>query len=175
MSDITTKLERLFDLDHQIEIAEAALAILKAEKERLETLELPALFADARQSKVTLDNGATALRSLMARGSLPKEPDERQLALIWLTDHGYGPLIEAKVIASWSRGHRGKAIEEYQRLRGDNSAKVILDEGMHHTTLGKQMKDRIQHGLPVPMSLLGISIIPRVRFTKRGNGDDPHS
>lgn len=169
MTDIPTKLERLFALDAEIDQAEAALKTLKSEKERLETQELPALFADQRVQRWTMDNGAQAIKSLVASGSLPKEPEQRQQALQWLDANDYGGMLEAKVVASWNRGHRDRAKTEYNRLRGDNSVKVIYEEGMNHMTLGKQMKERIQRGLAVPMSLLGISIIPRVRFTTRGN------
>lgn len=155
-------------VDGNIERLTEELAQQTARKSRLETELLPALFAEAGITQLKTDDGATAKLGLVASGSLPKDPEKRQKAIEWLVANGYGELVEAKVVASWSRGDREKAEGLYEQLRGDNSAKLALDESVNHMTLGKLAKDRIQSGEEVPLDTLGVSVISRVRFTSRG-------
>jgi hypothetical protein len=151
----------------QIEQVEKEFERLKGVRQRLERETLPQLFAEAGIKSIELDDGSRITLSTMAEGSLPKEPAIRAEALAWLVANGYENLIECKVTASWSRGDREKAQAEAQRLQALGSAKVLLDEGIHHSTLGARMRDRVVEGLETPLTLLGVAVFPRARFTKR--------
>lgn len=167
--------ERLRDAAENLRRVYAALetaanqtAELTAEKTRLETDVLPALFAEAGISEFTTDDGIKVKLGLVANGSLPKDPALRKLAIEWLVGAGYEDIIESKVVASWTRGDRPKAETLFQTLRGDNSAKTTLDDSVHPMTLAKIAKDRVQSGQEVPLATLGVSVMSRARITNRG-------
>lgn len=162
--------ELLRQVNDRIETLTEQLAFQTAEKTRLETDTLPALFAEAGITELKTKDGAKVKVGLVAAGSLPKEPEKRQAAIQWLVENGYGELIESKVTASWSRGDREKAEKLFEQLRGDNSAKLTMDDSVNHMTLGALAKRRVQEGSEVPLETLGVSVISRARFTSKGAG-----
>lgn len=157
--------EELRVTDTAIEDLTEQLALLTAQKTRLEIETLPALFAEAGITELRTENGDRLKMGLMASGSLPKDPEKRKLAIEWLAANGYNDVIESKVTASWARGDREKAEGLYEQLRGDNSMKLSLDDSVNHMTLGKLAKERVQSGQEIPLDTLGVSVISRVRFT----------
>lgn len=165
---LKTAVQELLDVDANIEALTSTLATLTAQKTRLEVEELPALFAEAGVTEIRTETGDRAKLGLVASGSLPKDPERRKEAIDWLVANGYGELVEAKVTASWARGDREKAVAIFDRLKGDNSVKLSLDDSVNHMTLGKLAKDRVQGGLEIPLDTLGVSVISRVRFTTKG-------
>lgn len=54
-----------------------------------------------------------------------------------------------------------------ERLRGDNSAKVSMDETIHHTTLQAMVRQRLKDCLPIPLETLGITVLDSVKLVKR--------
>lgn len=165
---LKARVSELQAVDENIERLTEELALQTANKTRLETEVLPALFAEAGITQLKTEDGATAKLGLVASGSLPKDPEKRRQAIEWLASNGYNDVIESKVTASWARGDREKAEGLFEQLRGDNSAKLSLDDSVNHMTLGKLAKERVQSGQEVPLDTLGVSVISRVRFTSRG-------
>jgi len=113
---MATALERLKDAvallrrtDDTIETIINSLAVCTAQKTRLETETLPALFAEAGITQLKTEDGATVKVGLVAAGSLPKDPEARAAAIKWLEENGYNEVVEAKVVASWARGDKAKA------------------------------------------------------------------
>jgi len=157
----------LRDLMDRIDQVTALLDGLNDKRKTLERNVLPEMFAEAGLKSIKLEDGSTVTLSTLAEGSLPKDPETRAAAIEWLATHGYENLIENKVVSSWARGDREIAKAEYERLVGLGSAKVTLDEGINPKTLGARMRDRIVAGEPTPLDLLGITVFPRCRFTKR--------
>jgi hypothetical protein len=166
------KVVELRSIDRQLERIEVETKLLKEKKNELEIIILPALFAEEGVRGVELLDGGMAKLSTSAAGSLPKEPDKRALAIEWLVANGYGEFIENKVTASYNKAERDKALALYDLARRDNSAKVTLDEGLNHMTLGKLCKDRVVGGEEVPLELLGVTVLPRVKITKMGIVED---
>jgi len=167
-----TAVETLIAVNRQIKETESALERLKGQKNELEVDTLPAIFAEEGIRSLELPTGGKAKLGTKAAGSLPKEPDKRWAAIEWLSGAGYADLIEAKVTASWNKAEREKAIEAFNQLRGDNSAKVVLDEGVNHMTLGRICKERVVSGLETPLELLGVTVLPRVTITNSGATND---
>jgi hypothetical protein len=175
LQDLKSELNSLEHIEETISDLTRRLDGLKREKNQLETQVLPGLYQLLGCRSMTTDSGRTAKLGLVATGKLPSDPEERQEAIDWLVAEGYEGNIEAKVTASWSRGDRAKALALVQQLRQDNSVKLTLDEGVHWKTLGKLMKDRIIGGQEVPADMVGVEVLPRVRFTQpqaRGENHD---
>lgn len=166
---LNSALADLTGLNEEITQLEARLAILNAAKDALERGTLIEVFNEADIREVVYNpTGRKAKRELVMTGGLNKNPDERPLAIQWICDAGYEDTIENKVVGSWTRGDRQKALTEYNRLRSvDNAAKVSFEEGIHPSTLKKIIRERLVGGVEVPMTLLGVDVTSRVRFVKR--------
>jgi hypothetical protein len=166
--DLKEAAEELAAINRKIELAAEATTRLNERKGELEKTILPDLFQQAGVKSIKLENGATVTLSIMAEGSLPKDPEKRKQALEWLVANGYEDFIEVSVTASFVKGHHSHAVEVYEKLRTDNQAKVALEEGIHPMTLKSQIKKRVSEGGETPLDLLGIAVFPRARFTKKG-------
>lgn len=158
--------------DAAVTEAEEVLSAAKVTRRELQEQVLPALFAAEGVSAVDITGGARALLSTVATGSLPKDPVIRGQAMTWLIEEGYADLVKTEVVAAWGRGHHDEAVSLYQRLRGDNTASVSMDETVAHNTLGALVKGRLADGLPTPTELLGITVMPVVKLTKKGTRNE---
>lgn len=163
----------------QVEL-ETQLAATKALRHEAQTVQLPELFDRFEMPEVTSNSGAKAIKKLDVSGSLPKvgekdtpaeaaENKRRREAAIVLADSEYewGPFIKSKVTAQFDKGDREKALAAYRLLRGDNSAVVDIDEGIHAQTLCAQVRKRLSEGKSVALDVLGVTAIPSVLLTKK--------
>jgi hypothetical protein len=163
--------EELHQVMMHIEQTNKMLETLEDSRKRLERSVLPELFHEAGIRQLVLRDGSVVTLTTLAEGSLPKDPAQRAEAIEWLVANGYEELIECKVVSSWARGDRTVAEAEARRLAALGNAKVAFEEGIHPRTLGARMRDRVVEGRPTPLTLLGITVFPRARFTKTTNGE----
>ena len=159
--------------------AEAALALARAEKERLETSVLPEIFRRERVKEATHENGAKAKIATKMVGSLPKAeefPEARADCIGWFVTNGYQDAVKAVVTAKWGKGEYEAAHREYERLRGDNSAVVSIKEDIHHQTYAKMIHEHVKGGGEADLTMLGVELIQRVSFSSKaatmGEGDN---
>lgn len=157
---------QLRDVEDNIRRLESELERSQESRKTLERQVIPDMMAEAGIKSFTLEDGSTIKLTVLAEGSLPKDPTARAAAIEWLVANGYADLIENKVTSSWARGERDAAQTEYQRLVARGDAKVSIDEGIHFKVLGARMRDRVVAGLPTPLTDLGITVFQRARFTK---------
>jgi len=164
--------QSLKDVNTKIGYTTATLDGLNHLKQQLECNLLPELFAEVGIQNLTTDDGSRLMLSVRAAGTLPKAQEARQKAIEWLVANGLGDLVECTLRASWARGDRETAEQALLLVRGIGSTpNASLDEGVNPATLGKVAKDRIAAGQECPLDLLGIVLMPRVRFTTTRTGD----
>lgn len=170
----------LLQAEKDVKTLEEELDKAKAYKRELETAILPDVFGNADQREATSSNtGAKAKAGLHVSGSLPKVDEKaseeeqalqaqaREAAIALATEYGWGPLIKSTVTAAYDKGDREKALELYQKLRGDNSVILKIDETIHAQTLASQARIRIKEGKAVNTAVLGLTVLPAVTLTKR--------
>lgn len=170
----------LAELDRQETLLEEQLRATKALRQRLETDVLVTLFDRFEQPKVTSNSGAEAKKSLRITGSLPKVGDkdtpeeasrhaaQRKAAIELAISYGWTPFIKTEVTAQYDKGDYEKAKAVFELLRADNSATVDMTEGIHHTTLQAQVRQRIREGKSVQLDVLGVQAMPAVTLVKKG-------
>lgn len=150
----------------EIELDEA-----KAEKLRLERIELPPLFLAARVVKIELPNGAQAKKDQYAYARLAKSGPARQAMLDWLVSVREDDAIKAVVTASWGKGEYEVAKVFYESIRRDARAKVTLEEDVHWRSLERIVLEQVKRGAAVPLDEIGATFGDHVTITK--NPVDP--
>jgi hypothetical protein len=85
--------EKLRDVNIKIGYVNETSAKLSEEKERLEVVVLPELFAEAGVVGLELGDGSKLKLSSVASGSLPKEEDARKKAIALVVEYGWENLI----------------------------------------------------------------------------------
>jgi hypothetical protein len=165
---LSASLAELAEIDSTIEALNLRIKELSERKDTLEKTTLPDLFNEAELREAVYEpTGQKAKRTLVATGSLQKDPILRPQAIDWLVGAGYEESFENTLTASYARGDRAHALEVLARLRADNSAKVDFKEDINHMTLKKIARERITRGEPIPLTLLGVDVVTRVKFFKR--------
>jgi hypothetical protein len=154
----------------RVEQAEAELSEAKAFLFHLKTQVVPEVLNRYGVRSVTTPTGATVSLTTLIFGSLPnaaEHPAEHEAGITWLLEHGEQDAIKSKVVASWGMGERANALHAYETLRGDNSAEVKMDEGIHFATLQAIVRRRLLAGESVPLDTLGITVAAGVKMTRR--------
>jgi hypothetical protein len=141
---------------------------LKSRKGEIDTMTkstLPALFEEA---------GVTSI-GIEAEGNMPAyeartqpyyhanikadwEPEKKNEAFTWLTDHGHGDLIKAVITVEFGRGEYGtmKKVEDWLR-----ESKVVYtnDRAVPWATLTAFVKEQItKHNTIPPLETLGATV-----------------
>lgn len=168
----SSKVEELWAAMQEITRLEAKLALVKAKKERLETVELPTLFLQEDTRDKTLLNGTKAKLQKVVSGTLPdkdKRPEDRKFAVEWLEECGYGPNIKVVITAEFDRTDHEKAMQLYERLRGDNEINAAVDIAfdVHWKTYCKLVHEEVKKGTEVPLDRLNVTIMDRVQIKTR--------
>jgi len=154
----------------RVEAAKAELDAAKSFLHDLRTTVIPDVFSRHGVTSASIPSGAQAKTTIFITGALPKiedDPEAHAAAVSWAEENGYKPLIKTVVEAKYGRDERDKALELFERLRGDNSAEVSMDETIHHTTLQAMVRQRLKDGLPIPLETLGVTVLDGVKLTKR--------
>jgi hypothetical protein len=166
MTTLADGIQALINVRNKIDRLERELEEAKAERERLELLELPPIFLAARAVSHELDNGAKATKSLHAYARLAKGGPKRLACLDWLSEIGEQDAIKATLTGQWGRGEIEIAKAAYDQLRRDNSARVTFDEKVDWQTLQAIVLREVKSGKIVPLDEIGATIGDRVTITR---------
>jgi hypothetical protein len=159
--------QALVDCRAKIKRLEGELELAKAEKKRLEEIDLPPIFLQARTGSFTdSDTGVVASKSLFAYARLAKDGPQRLRLLKWLEDVGEQDAIKAKLSAEWSRGEIEIARKAYEQIAKDQSAKVDFREDVHWAQLQSIILERVKRGEIVPLDEIGATVGDHVTITR---------
>jgi hypothetical protein len=144
---------------------EEMLRAVKADINELETQHLPELFRDAGLSEMRAADGTKLKMSTLVVGSLPKDPAAKEAAIAKLLEYGLEDLIQTKLTASFGRGDREAAVAAMERLAEGSGNNIGLEDSVNPATLCKVMRERMEAGEPVALTVLGLQPLTRVRIT----------
>jgi hypothetical protein len=139
---------------------------LKAAKEahrKVAEEDLPDAMHQAGLSEIlTSDGYAVEVKSVVsATWPSADRQDKRASAIAFLTEQNALDLITAEIVVGYSRKEYDAAVEFYERARGDNRAKVVLQERVHPQTLSAWVRERMKNGLPVDFESFNVRAIMR--------------
>lgn len=142
--------ELVIDLERNLNEAKGFLNNIK-------TIEMPDLMAECGLTEFTHTSGAKLKLTNFVSGSLPKEPDKRQLAIDELTKMGKNAenLIKTNVSVLFDKEEHKKALvlaEELRKLKFD----VVVDSGVHHSTLAAFARECLKKGIQINTEVLGL-------------------
>lgn len=155
LSDIETLCRRAFELQGEIEMLQAAATKTREELNGILLKTLPDMIAGAGLKSFTLSDGKKIEIKDYVSGSLPKDPEAHERALVWIRNNDGDALIKTHVHAEFRKGEgnlAGEALELLRNLGVEFSAK----ETIHHSTLVSYAKERMRKGKDVPMETLGL-------------------
>lgn len=155
-SRLTAALRQLAATYAEIAGLEAAIKQQEEKLQRLLKQELPEAMGDARQAKMTLENGMTLERKHILSGNWPQDHDNIQRAIDWLSKPEVDgeSLLKATVKVEFDKGDRDAA-QQFFRVAETNNAKrkATYSESVHYQTLNAFFRDCHKRGIPIPLEV----------------------
>lgn len=138
----------------EVEELEKKLSRAKTEFRHLAENVVPELLEQAGLDAISLKDGKRIVIEETLKAGLTK--DKAPAGLQWLRDHGHDAIIKTKVISEFVVGQDEQATELYSELAKRNSLDVKLESSVHWATLTKTVKELLEAGEDVPLTLLGV-------------------
>lgn len=142
---------------------EARLKTAKEAHRKVAEEELPDAMNQAGLKEFeTLDGYQVAVQPVVS-ASWPsaEHPDRIERAVAFLKGAEALDLVTCEVVCAFSKREQEAAVEIYERLRGDNRAKVELKQRVHPQTLSAFVRARLREGKSVDMDALSVSTFMR--------------
>lgn len=150
---ITDLAKVLVEQRKRLDEAEAAAKQAKADYLRTEREDLPSLMTEACLAQLKLDTGEVI--SVVSAVDAAITEANREEAMQWLADHGFGGLVKTEVSVRFDRGDYDAAQDlhtELQTRYGD----AAIKQTVHPSTLRAFVNEQLQAGNPLPMDLFGV-------------------
>jgi len=155
-------IQQSIDQQELVEQLESDLEAAQKELSRINMVEIPDLMAEIQSDHFSYSGWDVRVEDFV-RGSLPKEPDKRQLAIDTLVGYGAEGLIKTEVTTSFGRSEYDTAKSLAERLEGEGFP-VSLGSSVHASTLAAFVRSRIRNGEPVEAEKLGIYVAKIATF-----------
>lgn len=165
LSRLTKMCEVLVARKEALLEAEVALAQQKHELTLLEREDIPAMMAELGITELKLASGQ---RIQVKEDVDCKITDfNRDKALTWLIEHGYGGIIKTEVSVNFGRGERDKAqLLAADILEHTIGQDVAVVETVHPSTLKAFVRERLMAGDAIPMDIFSVVPYATTKITK---------
>jgi hypothetical protein len=162
-------LERLRDQARKMQELEAevnektvALAEVQAAFDRISMRTIPDIMAELAMESFTMEDGYKLEVKNDLKASITAE--NKPSAHRWLREHNFDGIIKTKVLAEFGRGELSKAEEALSKLR-EAGFEASIDEGVHAATLKSFVKERMEAGDAIPVSIFGVYEFKKTKIT----------
>lgn len=150
----------MIDLQHQRDEAQTVIDDLDRRLYELSSRTLPELMADVGLHSVEPYEGFFIRLKSWYKATLPKAPQDRELALVWLREHDAGDLVKTEVAVSFGRGEDnlvGDVVGHLQQYLEEAGVErpVSREATIHWGTYTAWVKERMEAGETLPLELLG--------------------
>ncbi len=162
------------ELEAAVEAQETLLKDMKTTLLELKQKKLPEALASAGSSSWTGDAswgdlaGSKVEIKGFVSGSLPKDAERRQEAIEWLEGHDAAPLIKTTMELAFSKSQHNEALSLASELR-ERGYSVLMESGVHASTLQAMARERLEKGEEIPLELLGLfaGTVAKITLPKR--------
>lgn len=143
-------------LAETIENLEELLKSAKARDNIIKTQELPEAVSELGTTEWKSENGRYEVSvDSFVSGTLPKDPDRREAAIEWLTEHDGAAMVKTEIVMAFGKQDREYAEKMIASLK-KSKAPFEVTEGVHPQTLLAYVRERMEDGEPVDLDVLGI-------------------
>lgn len=159
LKSISRMIQEVSDLEGEIARAEELIKELSSKRMDILTKDLPDAMAEAGTTLFVTENGGLQVKvATHVSGSLPKDEALHDAAIKYVDETGGSGIITADVTLKFGRQNAGRAREVVQLYHGRDDCSVELKEEIHHMTLKKWARERLQKNLPVEGEKCGLWI-----------------
>lgn len=154
LDQITTLAEKAETLTSTIEHLEDALKAHKSELNKIKTQELPDAMAEVGLAEFTMQSGTKLELKDFVSGTLPKDPEKKEVAIEHLTELEAEGIIKNTMTVRFSKAEHNMAGVIADDLRSQGY-EVELVSGVAPQTYMKFIRDSLKNGEPIDLEKLG--------------------
>lgn len=161
--------EQFIDKQSQIKELEEKLAQANSDLKLLSEETIPSMMEELGVEEIKLKTGeiiSTVMDVYASLASTNTDPEQKAAAMGWLNDNGYGDIIKVKVNANFGREEHDAAMQLFNDL-AQQGYNVNYDENVHPATLKAFIKERLQAGDNIPLSLFNANQYNKTVVRKR--------
>ena len=159
---LSSLVRALRGVEQEIEQAENHLKLLKQDKHRLATEQIPMLMDEMGIERVDVD-GATVTLKPFVSASIPA--DRKQEAFDWLREHGLDDIIKNDIIVSFGRGQDNAAGDVMYDLE-QKGFHPEQKTHIHSMTLKAFIREQVEQGNSIDLDMFG-AYVARTAEVKR--------
>lgn len=163
LTRMRTMAERLITLGQEISHLEQQLQDTKAQHQDIEQVALPELMRELGFTSFALADGSRVALTEDLSCSITEA--NRDAALAWLDQNGFGGLIKTQVQVNFGREQRALAVAVARELeqRAGDACTSTVKESVHPGTLKAFLKDELAKGTAVPFELFNVYPFSKVK------------
>jgi len=142
-------------LEHEVMLAELALAAKKVELKVMSETTLPTLMDELDMEEFRTRSGLTIKLDEHLFASISK--DNQDKAFAWLDKHGFSKLIKRAFVVEFGKGEEKWADKFALDLaKRKKPVNVETKKGVHPQTLKAFVKEQLEKGEDIPTELFGV-------------------
>ena len=167
LAQITETAEKAVNMQRQCDAVEAELKEMKGELRKLKEDILPRQMASLNLTKFSLADGTTIKVDDFVSGSIPKDPEKRDIAMAWLAANNGEGLIKTEVSISFGKAEHAKAVDVATDLK-QRGLPVQMETGVHPMTLQSFARECMRTGTHIDLDALGLYVgrVAKIAFGK---------
>ena len=160
---LAEQIDKLSELELQIEVAEKELKILKQQAEVLSGDTIPNMMTEMNIKTMKLADGTAVEVKPVYGASIPVAKKEE--AFKWLRENGLGDLIKNQVTVSFGRNEDNKAMA-YANLAQGQGYEPIQTLKVEPMTLKALVRERLESGKEMPSDLFNVFAGNKTKITR---------
>ena len=153
IQSLADQVQRLEEMQHELEIREDALKEHKKQLEHLSGEVIPTMMSEMGLSELKLQDGSHLKVATSYKAHISEA--NKEMAFNWLRDNGLGDIIKNEILVAFGRNEDNKAASyaELAKSQGFQPTQKMKVEPM---TLKALVRERLEAGKEMPTEIFGV-------------------
>ena len=164
IQSLADQVQRLEEMQHELEIREDALKEHKKQIEHLSGEVIPTMMAEMGLSHLKLMDGSSV--DVKPNYSATITVANREAAFNWLRNNGLGDIIKNEISVSFGRNEDNKAAD-YAALAAERGFQPTQKLKVEPMTLKALVRERIEAGKEMPTDIFNVFVGNRTKITRK--------
>lgn len=159
----------LIETEKQLAEVQDLAKVLSSKVNELKTRTIPEKMAEVGLSEFTTPEGFKVQVDDFVSGTLPKDPEKREVALKEIVEWGSEDIIKSDLTIEFSKSHHNEALALVDELR-QRGLVVGFASGIHPQTYLSMIRERLRNGEEVYPEKMGIFVGRKTKVTPPKKG-----
>jgi hypothetical protein len=166
INDLSIHVDKLTDLEKQIEFAENKVKDLKKQHDKISSEVIPNILAEQGLQSLKLADGTVLGVNKKYSCTIPKDPAKKEAAYKWLRDNDLGDIIKNEVAVTFGVGEDNKA-EQLLNLAAEQGYEPQQKSKVEPMTLKALFRERVEAGLDMPSDVFHLFVKDETKLSRK--------